>query len=173
MGTRPVICLTAPITTQVVPNVGRVPFPVHGSCSPTVPIPIITPSRLVRTPASGLCFSSSCCCLPPPVNDPVSPLNLELHSIHLHLLHKTRLGKDFMETTCKAQDGKEKQTHTLDIQNTSSLCDLNDTINQGKAQSRSRESMFANHVSDRFSISTIRRDPRNSTTTEKQIQCDV
>ena len=56
--------------------------------------------------------------LPASINDPVSSLNSELRSIHLRQLHKTGLGNDFMGTTCKAQDGKEKETHTLDIQNT-------------------------------------------------------
>lgn len=37
--------------------------------------------------------------LPASTNDPVLSLNLELQSIHLHQLHKTGLGNDFMDIT--------------------------------------------------------------------------
>lgn len=117
MGTCPVLCPTAAITTHSGAQNGQ------GTISSTRLLLAHRTYSYHRAIASGQDPSIrpvrlQFLLLPASTSDPVSCLNSELCRIHLPPLHKTGLCNDFMDTTCKAQDGKEKETHTLDIQDT-------------------------------------------------------
>lgn len=97
MGTCPVLCLTAAITTHSGAPNGQ------GTISSTRLLLAHRTYSYHRAIASGQDPSIrpvrlQFLLLPASTNDPFSSLNSELRSIHLPQLHNTGLGNDFMDT---------------------------------------------------------------------------
>lgn len=111
--------------------------------------------------------------LPASTNEPFSSPKLELNRNHLQQLHKSGFGNGRMPRTCKAQDGKEKEIQHWTFRILKIFVTSKELINEGKAESTRWETIFANHVSDRGSISTTYRDHINSTTRNKlNVMCE-